>query len=60
MVYTGTMIEELIAAVQREERRLAARNEQACELSEVLGADILFPGDEQLRVCAGMQFAQTA
>ncbi|HKD92345.1 MAG TPA: hypothetical protein VKB56_10585 [Terriglobales bacterium] len=59
MVYTGTMIEELMEAVQREERRLAAR-EQDCELGEVLAADILYPGEEQLRVGAEMQFAQTA
>jgi len=60
MVYTGTMIEELMKAVEREERRLAARSEQACELGEVSAADIPYPADEQLPGCVEIQFAQTA
>ena len=35
MVYTGTMIEELFEAVQREERRTAARNAACVEITEL-------------------------
>jgi hypothetical protein len=61
MVYTGTMIEELIAAVEREERRLAAGNEQISELGDAPASDFAYSAEqEQLPRSNVIQFAQTA
>lgn len=46
MVYTGTMIEELIEAVEREERRIHMRANECVELPEASSPVIHTPEQE--------------